>query len=80
MNSHARFTYIKCGKFCKVMKSCKRATAIMLAICVIYTIFIGGLKKSRRSRGAIEFETQESKFVFNAQRKIENIVPLVRKR
>jgi ribonuclease R len=37
-----------------------------------------GLKKSRAKRGAIEFETQEVKFVFNAQRKIENIVPLVR--
>jgi ribonuclease R len=36
------------------------------------------LKRARNKRGAIEFETQECKFIFNAQRKIDYIVPLVR--
>lgn len=36
------------------------------------------LKRKRNQRGAIEFETQENKFVFNAQRKIDHIVPVVR--
>jgi ribonuclease R len=36
------------------------------------------LKRRRNQRGAIEFETQESKFVFNAQRKIDTIVPVTR--
>ena len=36
------------------------------------------LKHARAKRGAIEFETQESKFIFNAQRKIDHIVPVVR--
>ena len=36
------------------------------------------LKRARSQRGAIEFETQESKFIFNAQRKIDYIVPVVR--
>ncbi|MDP5041012.1 MAG: VacB/RNase II family 3'-5' exoribonuclease, partial [Paraglaciecola sp.] len=36
------------------------------------------LKRTRGQRGAIEFETQESKFIFNAQRKIDHIVPVVR--
>ena len=36
------------------------------------------LKKARRRRGAIEFETQESQFVFNAARKIADVVPVVR--
>ena len=36
------------------------------------------LKRNRKQRGAIEFETQESKFVFNAQRKIDNIMPVTR--
>ena len=36
------------------------------------------LKRRRNKRGAIEFETQESKFVFNAQRKIDTIVPVTR--
>jgi ribonuclease R len=36
------------------------------------------LKSSRQQRGAIEFETVETRFVFNAHRKIESIVPVVR--
>ena len=36
------------------------------------------LKAARQERGAIEFETLETRFVFNAQRKIESIVPVVR--
>ncbi|ABG39520.1 RNAse R [Paraglaciecola sp. T6c] len=36
------------------------------------------LKRRRSQRGAIEFETQESKFVFNAQRKIDTVVPVTR--
>ena len=36
------------------------------------------LLKIRQKRGAIEFETQESKFVFNAERKIDHIIPVVR--
>ena len=36
------------------------------------------LKRTRNQRGAIEFETQESKFVFNAQRKIDNIISVTR--
>lgn len=36
------------------------------------------LKSARDERGAIEFETVETKFIFNAQRKIESIEPVVR--
>jgi ribonuclease R len=36
------------------------------------------LKRTRHLRGAIEFETQESKFIFNAQRKIDYIMPVTR--
>ncbi|MFM2483108.1 ribonuclease R [Celerinatantimonas sp. YJH-8] len=36
------------------------------------------LKESRAHRGGIELETQETRFIFNAQRKIEQIVPLIR--
>lgn len=36
------------------------------------------LKGKRIERGAIEFESNETKFVFNAARKIDHIIPLVR--
>ncbi len=36
------------------------------------------LKNARDQRGAIEFETVETKFIFNAERKIESIEPLER--
>ncbi len=36
------------------------------------------LKRTRHARGAIEFETIESKFIFNAQRKIDHIVTVER--
>ncbi|MBC3767597.1 ribonuclease R [Neptunicella marina] len=36
------------------------------------------LKKARQQRGAIEFETQENKFIFNAERKIDHIVTVTR--
>jgi ribonuclease R len=36
------------------------------------------LLKRRQKRGAIEFETVEAQFIFNEQKKIEQIVPMVR--
>ncbi len=36
------------------------------------------LLKARKKRGAIDFETVETQMLFNAQGKIENIVPVVR--
>jgi ribonuclease R len=38
----------------------------------------GVLRKAREERGAIDFETTETRIVFGANRKIERIVPLVR--
>lgn len=36
------------------------------------------LRQRREQRGAIDFETTETRFIFNAQRKIERIVPVRR--
>ncbi|MGR5542714.1 RNB domain-containing ribonuclease, partial [Vibrio campbellii] len=36
------------------------------------------LKHARDNRGAIEFETIETKFIFNAERKIDRIEPVTR--
>ncbi|MFP3701370.1 RNB domain-containing ribonuclease, partial [Burkholderia sp. SIMBA_013] len=36
------------------------------------------LSAARKRRSAIEFDTQETRFIFNAQRKIERIEPVKR--
>ena len=78
MNSHARLTYNKVWNILQGDKDLhQRYEAHVPHLRHLHDLY-RALKKSRQQRGAIEFETQEVKFVFNAQRKIENIVPLVR--
>ena len=78
MRSHARLTYNKVWSILQGDKDLyKRYEDHVGHLRNLYSMF-KALKKVRSQRGAIEFETQESKFVFNAQRKIDTIVPLVR--
>ncbi len=78
MNSHARLTYTKVWQILQGDKELhQRYEAHVPHLRNLHDMY-RMLKKSRQHRGAIEFETQESKFVFNAERKIENIVPIVR--
>lgn len=78
MNSHARFTYTKVWQILQGDKELhQRYESFVPHLRNLHDLY-RALKKARGLRGAIEFETQESKFVFNAQRKIENIVPIER--
>ncbi|MBJ2128676.1 ribonuclease R [Alteromonas sp. IB21] len=78
MNSHARLTYNKVWGILQGDKELhQRYEPHVPHLRNLHDLY-RALKKARAKRGAIEFETQEVKFVFNAQRKIENIVPLVR--
>ncbi|MBT0587755.1 ribonuclease R [Alteromonas oceanisediminis] len=78
MNSKARLTYNKVWAIlqgdAKLIERYEEQVENLRELHHLYK----ALKKTRAQRGAIEFETMESKFVFNAQRKIENIVPLER--
>ncbi|MEW9798805.1 ribonuclease R [Alteromonas sp. CYL-A6] len=78
MNSHARLTYTKVWQILQGDKELHQRYAEHVPHLRNLHDLYRALKKARQHRGAIEFETQESKFVFNAQRKIENIVPVVR--
>ena len=78
MNSHARLTYNKVWKILQGDEDLRQRYEPHVPHLLHLHDLYRALKKARQQRGAIEFETQESKFVFNAQRKIENIVPLVR--
>jgi len=78
MRSHARFTYTKVWHILSGDEALiERYHARVDDLNHLYDLY-KTLKKSRQERGAIEFESQETKFVFNAHRKIEHIVPLVR--
>ena len=78
MRSHARFTYTKVWHILsgdeKLLERYKERVDDLVNLNGLYK----ALKQARQNRGAIEFESLETKFVFNAHRKIEHIVPLVR--
>jgi len=78
MNSKARLTYNKVWNILQGDEELQtRYAAQVPHLQNLYEMF-RALKRTRHQRGAIEFETQESKFIFNAQRKIDHIVPVTR--
>ncbi|MFT7558168.1 MAG: ribonuclease R [Flavobacteriales bacterium] len=82
MHSKARLTYTKVGQMLD------RKSADGLQLREEYEHVAGDidelkslyecLKAKRAKRGAIEFETTETRMVFDEDRKIENIVPVIR--
>lgn len=78
MRSHARLTYTKVAKILngdpKLRKQYDPLVGHLETLHSLYKT----LASARKNRGAIEFETEEVRFIFNAHRKIEQIVPLVR--
>ena len=78
MNSHARLTYNKVAKILeKDTALCERYASLVPHLQDLYEMY-QALVKARQQRGAIEFETIESKFIFNALGRIERIEPVVR--
>ncbi|MEL7387100.1 MAG: VacB/RNase II family 3'-5' exoribonuclease, partial [Pseudomonadota bacterium] len=78
MNSHARFTYTKVNAILQGDEKLREEYAEMVPHLTDLHQMYMALKAARQERGAIEFETLETRFVFNAHRKIESIVPVVR--
>ena len=78
MNSHARLTYNKVAKILeKDTALCQRYASLVPHLQDLHDMY-QALVKARQQRGAIEFETIESKFIFNALGRIERIEPVVR--
>ncbi len=78
MNSHARLTYTKVWNILQGDPELHKRYADQVPHLRNLHDMYRVLKRARNRRGAIEFETQENKFVFNAQRKIDHIIPVVR--
>nr|WP_284246586.1 ribonuclease R [Thalassotalea insulae] len=78
MRSKARFTYTKVAAILDNGQALREEYAPLVKdlehLYQLYQVLV----TAREQRGAIAFETEESRFIFNADRKIEAIEPLVR--
>jgi ribonuclease R len=79
MRSHARLTYTEAAAIMVDgdKPARKRRKPLLPHLDELYRLY-QTLRKGRSKRGAIDFETTETRIVFGAERKIERIVPLVR--
>ncbi|GHE98977.1 ribonuclease R [Thalassotalea profundi] len=78
MRSKARFTYTKVAAILEGDEELRKEYQPLVAdLENLYQMYLA-LTTSRVERGAIAFETEESIFIFNADRKIESIEPLIR--
>ncbi|HEY8095828.1 MAG TPA: ribonuclease R, partial [Methylobacter sp.] len=79
MSSHARLTYNEVAKMLvdgdQVLA--EKYKALMPHLQELYSLY-KVMRVSREQRGAMDFDTQETRIVFGAERKIEKIVPVVR--
>ena len=78
MNSHARLTYTKVAKMLEGNEELRaRYSTLVPHLEALYKLY-QALLGARHQRGAIDFETIETKFIFNAMGRIERIEPVVR--
>lgn len=78
MRSHARFTYTKVAAILEGDETLRaQYQPLVPDLENLYQMYLA-LMTSRTNRGAIAFETQETKFIFNEQRKIESVEQLER--
>lgn len=78
MNSHARFTYTKVAAILEGDKELRQQYDERVGDLEELHRLYHSLVVARRGRGAIEFETEEVRFIFNADRKIDSVEPVVR--
>ncbi|TPQ28491.1 ribonuclease R [Methylomonas koyamae] len=79
MRSHARLTYSAVAKMLVDgdQKLIKKHQELMPHLQTLYDLY-KVMRQQRELRGAMDFDTQETKIVFGPERKIAEIVPLVR--
>ena len=79
MQSHCRFTYTKVAEIIENQESDlrKEYTEFVPQLLEMHGLFKVLLKR-RKQRGAIDFDTTETRIVFGEDRKIDKIIPLVR--
>ncbi|WP_068544975.1 ribonuclease R [Thalassotalea crassostreae] len=78
MRSHARFTYTKVAAILEGDGELREQYSDRVNDLEEMHKLYHSLVDARRIRGAIEFETEEVRFIYNAERKIESVEPVVR--
>ena len=78
MRSHARFTYSKVAKILDGDEALRDEYQVLVPDLEHLKDMYLSLSDARSKRGAIAFETEESLFLFNDDKKIESVVPLIR--
>lgn len=74
MYSHARFTYTQVAAMLEGGPIAPEHEALFPHLQCLQSLYLA-LDEQRAERGAIAFETMETQFIFNEQRKIDKIVP-----
>ncbi len=79
MHSHARLTYTEVAAILEGTdaEARGRRQAILPMLTHLFDLY-RVLRKRRDKRGAIDFESQETRFLFDENRKIREVVPVVR--
>ncbi|WNO60183.1 ribonuclease R [Rheinheimera sp. MMS21-TC3] len=78
MNSSARLTYNRVHKIIQGDEELRQQYAANLSNITALQQLYTKLAEVRTKRGALEFDTVETRFIFNSHRKIEQIVPVHR--
>ncbi|MDC9580815.1 ribonuclease R [Xenorhabdus sp. PR6a] len=78
MNSHARLTYTKVWRMLQGDQELREHYKPLVKHIEHLHELYQALEQAREERGAISFESEEAKFIFNAERRIERIEPVVR--
>lgn len=77
IHSQARLTYTQVGAWIEKGETDAEYAALWPMISDLHTLF-RILQKTRKERGAMDFDSTETKIEFDENRKIQRIVPLVR--
>ncbi|WP_299003849.1 ribonuclease R [uncultured Shewanella sp.] len=77
MHSHARLTYTQVAAMLEGGEVAPEYEQVFPHLQTLQSLYLT-LDETRAQRGAIAFETTETQFIFNAQRKIDKIVPSTR--
>lgn len=77
IHSHARLTYTQVGTWLGEGKTDAMHASLWPALEAVYALY-HALLNTRKARGAIDFETTETRIEFDENKKIKCIVPVVR--
>jgi len=82
MHSHARMTYTQVGKIIDEKNNSrsgirKQHHAVASQVDRLFEMY-QALRATREQRGAIDFESKETRIVFDSERKIDKIIPIER--